>query len=96
VVVVRLRDAAGGALIVSEVYYPGWTALVDGQAAPVLRAYNALMAVPLPSAAREVRLSFRPRLWTPALALTGLAWLAVAVGTVRALWSDRCRQCSSA
>ena len=96
VVEVRLRDAGGGALVLSEVYYPGWTALVDGQPAPVLRAYNALIAVPLPSAARAVRLSFRPRLWTPALALTGLAWLVVAAGTARALWSDRSRPCSTA
>jgi hypothetical protein len=95
-VVVRLREAGGGALVLSEVYYPGWTALVDGQPAPVLPAYNALMAVPLPEAAREVRLSFRPRLWAPALALTGLAWLVIAAGTLGALWSDRCARCSSA
>ncbi|HEY3108003.1 MAG TPA: YfhO family protein [Chloroflexota bacterium] len=96
VVVVRLRDAGGGALVLSETYYPGWSALVDGQAAPVVRAYNALMAVPLPAAAREVRLSFRPRLWTAGLALTVLAWLLIAAGTAAALWSDRNRQCSSA
>lgn len=48
----------GSALVVSENYYPGWQASVDGQPAKAERANLSLMAVALPAGAREVELSF--------------------------------------
>ncbi len=51
--------ATGGeALVVSENYYPGWQATVDGKPATVERMNYNLMGVPLPAGAREVRLRF--------------------------------------
>lgn len=49
---------AGSALIVSENYYPGWTALVDGKPAEVARADFLLLGVALPAGARRVELRF--------------------------------------
>lgn len=48
----------GSALIVSENWYRGWNALVDGRPATVARADYALMGVPLPPGARRIELSF--------------------------------------
>jgi uncharacterized membrane protein YfhO len=48
----------GSALIVSENWYPGWHATVDGRAATVARADYTLMGVPLSAGARRVELSF--------------------------------------
>jgi len=48
----------GSALLVSENYYPGWTALVDGKAANVGRADMTLIGVELPAGARKVELRF--------------------------------------
>lgn len=49
---------AGQALVVSENYFPGWHATVDGKAAPVaLMNYN-LIGVPLPAGAKTVQLRF--------------------------------------
>lgn len=48
----------GSALVVSENYYPGWTATVDGQPAKAERANLALMAVALPAGARQVEFTF--------------------------------------
>jgi hypothetical protein len=48
----------GSALVVSENYFPGWTALVDGKAAPVVRADYNLIGVVLPKGARNVELHF--------------------------------------
>ena len=45
-------------LLISETWYPDWNATIDGKAAPVHRADNALMSVVLPVGAREVLLSF--------------------------------------
>lgn len=49
---------AGSALLVSENYFPGWTAKVDGQPAPVGRADYTLIGVQLPSGGRKVDLVF--------------------------------------
>jgi hypothetical protein len=49
---------AGAALVVSENYYPGWRAIVDGKSATVERADYVLMGVSLPAGAREVELRF--------------------------------------
>jgi hypothetical protein len=49
---------AGSALIVSENFYPGWTATVDGKPAKASRAMYSLIGVPLPSGAQQVELRF--------------------------------------
>lgn len=49
---------AGSALVVSENYYPGWTARVDGKPAKAERANLSLMAVALPEGARTVEFTF--------------------------------------
>ncbi len=49
---------AGSALVVSENYYPGWQAEVDGKAVPVSRADYTIMGIPLPPNARSVSLRF--------------------------------------
>src|SRR5262249_8211556 len=83
--IVRLRDVSGGYLVLSEVYYPGWRATVDGRPAPVIRANNLFQAVPLPDGAREVRLTFRPTGWTTAVALSAVGWLLAGAGAARAI-----------
>jgi hypothetical protein len=49
---------AGASLIVSENYYPGWTASVDGRPAPLGRADLTFIGVPLPTGSRVVDLRF--------------------------------------
>lgn len=49
---------AGSALVVSESFYPGWQALVDGQPAKAERANLALIGVALPAGARKIELTF--------------------------------------
>jgi hypothetical protein len=48
----------GSALIVSENYYPGWSALADGKPATIGRADMTLIGVELPAGARKVELRF--------------------------------------
>ena len=49
---------AGSALVVSENFYPGWTATVDGKPVTASRAMYTLIGVPLPTGARSVELRF--------------------------------------
>jgi hypothetical protein len=73
---------AGAALVVSENYYPGWKATVNGQPAKVGRADFTLIGVELPAGARTVELSFDSAPYDTgktvtlaALALSALLWL---------------------
>jgi hypothetical protein len=48
----------GSALLVSENFYPGWKATVDGRAGVIDRADYTLIGVVLPAGARRISLSF--------------------------------------
>ncbi|MBI3734375.1 MAG: YfhO family protein, partial [Chloroflexi bacterium] len=76
----RARAAANGLLVIGEVYYPGWQAVVDGQRAPLLRADSILMAVPLSAGPHQVELTFEPdsvKIGGLISGLTLLAWLVI-------------------
>ena len=83
---------AGSALIVSENYFPGWTAAVDGRAALVDRAEYNLIGVQLPAGARQVSLRFDDPAYERGKVITLLALVAslilVAVGVVRGRTRD--------
>ncbi|MDE3089697.1 MAG: YfhO family protein, partial [Chloroflexota bacterium] len=64
-------------LVLSEVYYPGWRATVDGVETPILRADVALRAVALRAGAHRVEMIFDP--WSVKIGM------AVTLGTVLAL-----------
>jgi hypothetical protein len=49
---------SGSALVVSENFYPGWTARVDGKPATIARADYSLIGVELPTGATSVQLRF--------------------------------------
>jgi membrane protein YfhO len=67
---------AGAALIVSENYFPGWTASVDGKQAPVDRVQYNLIGVQLPANARQVELRFHDAAYERGKTITILALLA--------------------
>ncbi|MCS7283546.1 MAG: YfhO family protein [Anaerolineae bacterium] len=56
----QVQTPRSGFLVVGDPWYPGWYARVDGQPAPVLRAYTALRAVPLSAGEHVVWLYYRP------------------------------------
>ena len=54
-------DAEGpGYLVLSELYYPGWKAEIDGQKVPVLTAGNLFRAVELSSGDQQVIFRYQP------------------------------------
>jgi hypothetical protein len=69
-----------GLLVLSEVWYPGWRALVDGVVAPVLMVNGGLRAVTVPAGETMVELRFEPKPWRLGLGLAAvglvllLAW----------------------
>ncbi len=81
---VEAEASEPGLLVLADAYDPGWTATVDGRAAPVLRANVAFRAVPVPAGRHEVEMVYRPRAVVRGLALT-LASLLVAACAVLAV-----------
>ena len=65
-----------GLLVLSEVYYPGWRARLDGQPAPIYRANYLLRAVPVEAGQHRVEVYYDPPLFKVGLIITVLTLLA--------------------
>ena len=83
----EVESAKGGLVVFSEVYYPGWTATVDGAETEVGRADYVLRAINVPAGKHEVVFSFNPKSvqTTETIAYAALAALALLVAIVVAL-----------
>ncbi len=84
----------GSALVVSENFYPGWTAQVDGAAVEPSRVNLSFIGIPLPTGAREVTLRFESRAFERGRSVTLLALtlsLLLMVGGALVDWRGRVR-----
>ncbi len=70
------RVAEPSILVVSQMHYPGWKAIVDGRDAPLLRADYALVGIALAPGVHDVRLVYRPASFRVGAAISGAALLA--------------------
>jgi hypothetical protein len=84
----EVEAPAGGWLFLSEVYYPGWRARVDGQERDVLRANYLFRAVPLVAGERVVELYFHPGSLQAGGLVSGASFLLMAL----AVWIERKRK----
>ena len=55
------QTGKGGVVVFSEIYYPGWTATVDGQPAEVGRVNYILRALNVKPGKHEIVLTFKPQ-----------------------------------
>ena len=80
-------DAATPAyLVLADTFDPGWSAVVDGQPAPIRPAYVAFRAVYLPQGKHAVVFTYRPAGFDRGLLLTGTGIL---LGFVLWFWPWR-------
>ena len=75
-VVVRATLHAPGYLVLSDTWYPGWTATVDGQGAKVERANVNSRAVYLEAGTHEVRFVYAPSSYRIGVAVSAAAVIA--------------------
>jgi hypothetical protein len=56
----RVRTNSRGMLVVSEVFYPGWQALVNGQSVPIYRINGFMRGVEVPAGTSTVDFKYQP------------------------------------
>ena len=82
--VYKVQSQKGGIVVFSEIYYPGWTATVDGAEVPVGRVNYILRAINVKPGQHTVVLTFKPQsvknTETAAYVAYLLLVLAIAVG----------------
>ncbi len=74
----RIEASTDALLVISQIFYPGWTATVDGQEVPVEDVNYALSGILVPAGGHDVRLKFEPRSFRAGLAVTILSLAALA------------------
>ncbi len=81
----EVSSPQGGVIVFSEIYYPGWTAMLDGNAVEVGRADYTLRAVHVPAGKHTLVMEFRPTSITVTETIAYVAIALVLLGFVAAL-----------
>jgi hypothetical protein len=74
-IVARASAKRSSLLVLTDVYYPGWKATVDGKPADVERVDYLLRGVVVPAGTHTVEFSYEPASWRAGWILSGLAFL---------------------
>jgi hypothetical protein len=86
-VVIRVDDGPPGWLVLTDVWYPGWTCTVNGSETPIHRADFLFRAVPIGPGAKEVIFTFALPQYEFGKRLSALALaFVIAVAMASAIW----------
>lgn len=92
-IAIEVETAAPAILTLSLPHYPGWIAQIDGERAPVLRAYGGLSAVALPDeGAHTVTLDYHPATFAAGAVLSVGTLGLLAGAALVAAWPRRPRR----
>ena len=82
----EISSPKGGLAVLSEVYYPGWTATIDGKPAEVGRVNYILRALKIPAGKHDVVMTFRPTTVTTTEVIAFVAIALIILGFLAALF----------
>jgi hypothetical protein len=82
-VVLRTNGARPGVVVLTDAWFPGWLATVDGRPAPLLRANVAFRGVVVPAGEHVIEMHYRPASWRHGIWLALIATLGLAVAWFR-------------
>ena len=74
---VAVRTAASGILVLSELYYPGWEARVNGSPEPISEVNGGLRGIPVPQGESQVTVDYSPSSVMLGGILSGLTFLLI-------------------
>ena len=87
----QVETESHGLLVLSDTWFPGWIALVNGSSSPVLRANHTLRAVALKPGSSRVEFAYRPRSFIAGLVMSVSVLLAT-IAALAAVWLRSSRQ----
>jgi uncharacterized membrane protein YfhO len=90
-VIVDLELPAPAWLVLTDAWYPGWEATLDGEPAALHRADVLFRAVYVPAGSHRVRLVFEPASWRAGAAISVMGWVAFAIAALASLGRMRGR-----
>jgi hypothetical protein len=76
-VVVAVETPGPALLVLTDSYYPGWEAAIDGAAAPIYAADLAFRGVLVPAGAHRVTFAYRPASFALGLIIAGVGLVAL-------------------
>jgi Bacterial membrane protein YfhO len=79
---VQLTADGPGTLLLTDAYYPGWTATIDGAPAPIQRADIMFRALSLPPGQHQIEFRYDPLSVRLGLVISALAWSGLALALV--------------
>lgn len=88
-VTIAVETGQPGYLVLSDAYYPGWQATVDGRPEPIQRANYAFRAVYVPAGEHTVQFRFEPSLWKIGLSISGGTLAALLAWGAYGIWRSR-------
>ncbi|MBE0688850.1 MAG: YfhO family protein, partial [Anaerolineae bacterium] len=87
-VVIEVESSQPGYMMLTDAYYPGWRASVNGEESLIYRADVMFRAVAIPAGRSDVVFEYHPD-WLDWLPLMGVPWLLLTVFTIAALQRRR-------
>jgi hypothetical protein len=90
----NVDSPADGLLVLSEVYFPGWRAVLDGQNTPILRTDVVLRGVPVAAGQHRLELTYRPRTFIWGAVISALTLALVGLLGARLWWRRNLRPAS--
>jgi uncharacterized membrane protein YfhO len=90
-----VNSGKGGVLVFSEIYYPGWTATVDGEPAELGRVDYVLRAMNVKPGRHEVVLSFFPKSVSTTETIAYISYVILFLVIIGALFMEYRRRKSS-
>jgi len=76
-VLVQVESQSPGWLVLSDVWYPGWTARVKGEKKPIYKADFLFRGVAVPAGTQFVEFSYRPIWFYTGAAVSFLTWFGI-------------------
>jgi hypothetical protein len=70
--IVKVNASSAGYLVMSDVWYPGWQAFVDGELSKIWRANYLFRAVAVPAGEHEVTIAYQPKVFYGGVAVSSV------------------------